>query len=350
MTQITETSTLIPAQVGVGKTDFGLLSAGNLRRASRDLPYSVQWDDVQYLVGPRVEQYANTSERMDFLRLADGPEARALTYATLANLMPDGKPLLANLIMGLPVEVMMERALATQVLRDIRSWLSGTNRFIMDGQEYQVTIEGIQVVAQPAGAFFAWGMNNEGVWARAADDLNVLVGVCDLGFNTNDVFSVSGGQIVGKHTGGITDGIRRAAETLTRLVKDKYDVTLSRQMADRFLRAEKPILSCAAGDVNLQPLVSQALDAASATIGDFLETLLGNGKQFRHLLFTGGGAEMFRTNLLRRYPHGQILPNAVMANALGLARYGRRVFKSAHTVIGLDPGFGGFKAVCLKSR
>lgn len=350
MTQIIETSTIVPSLVGVGKTDFGLLSAGNLRRTARNLPFIVQWNGTQYLVGHHVEQYTTPTERMDFLRLADGPEARALTYATLASLMPDGVPLTASIEIGFPVEVMMDRALATQILRDLRVWLSGTNRFLVDKKEYQITIENIQAVAQPAGAFFAWGMNNQGTWARASNDLNVMVGIYDIGFNTLDIFTVSGGEIVGKFTGGDTAGIRRAAEALTRAVKEKYDVSLSRQEADRYLREEKPVLSCYQGNMDIQPLVTQSLDTASAAIGDFIETLLDNGKQFRYLLFTGGGAEMIRSSLLRRYPHGQVLPNPVMANALGLARYGRRIFKTAQTVIGLDPGFGGFKAVCLKSE
>jgi hypothetical protein len=273
-----------------------------------------------------------------------------LTYATLASLMQDDRSLTASIEIGFPVEVMMNRPLATQLLRDLRGWLSGTNHFTVDGKEYQTTIEGIQALAQPAGAFFSWGMNNQTKWMRAMDDLDVMVGICDIGFNTLDIFTVSGGDIVGKFTGGDTAGIRRAAEALTRAVKEKYDVTLSRQAADRYLREEKPILSCFQGNMDLLPLKIQSLDTASAAIGDFIETLLGNGKQFRYLIFTGGGAEMIRSSLLRRYPHGQVLPNPVMANALGLARYGRRMFKTAQTVIGLDPGFGGFKAVSLKAE
>ena len=46
MTQTIETSTLIPSLVGVGKTDFGLLSAGNWRRASREVPHTVQWNGM----------------------------------------------------------------------------------------------------------------------------------------------------------------------------------------------------------------------------------------------------------------------------------------------------------------
>lgn len=347
MNETLETSVIIPSVVGVGRTDMGMLTAGNLRRASTELPYTVNWNGTPYLVGQAVEKYAPVSERMDFLRLGDSEQARALTYAILSQLAGPAHTLTASLMVGFPVEVMMNRELATQLLRELRAWLVGEHRFTVDEQEYFIIITNIQVAAQPAGAFFAWGMSNTGKWVRSSDDLDVMVAVGDLGFNTLDIIAVEGGSVVGKYSGGDTAGIRRAAELLMRQVKEKYEVSLSRYDADKYLRTEHPILSCWRGEVDLAPLAAQALETAAAGIGDFMETRWGNGKQFRYLLFTGGGSEMVRSHLLRRYPHAQILPNPVLANALGLARYGRRIFKNAETVIGLDPGFGGFKAVCL---
>ena len=71
----------------------------------------------------------------------------------------------------------------------------------------------------------------------------------------------------------------------------------------------------------LRALAEQTLGAS------FVERQWGNGRQFVHLLFTGGGAEALRATLLRQYPQGVVLPNAVTANALGLARYAARVFR-----------------------
>jgi len=79
----------------------------------------------------------------------------------------------------------------------------------------------------------------------------------------------------------------------------------------------------------------------------FLESRWGNGRQFGHLLFTGGGAAALQSELLAQYPYGVVLPEPVTANATGLARYARRLSSDATLAIGLDPGFGGFKAVAL---
>lgn len=342
-----ETSIVIPSVVGIGKIDFGLLSAGNLRRGTREYPHTVHWNETQFLVGEHVGKFARPSERMDFLRLAEGPELRALIYATLAGLSEPTHYLSTSLMVGLPVEVMMNRPLATQLLRELRGWLAGAHQFTVDDKPYQINIENIQAAAQPAGSYFAWGMNDQGKWGRTLDDLDALVAIGDIGYNTLDAFAVASGQIAGKFIGGNTAGIRRAAEALMREVKDRYDIQLSRNEADQYLRSEKPVLACWQGDIEIANLTEQALEATAAGIGDFLETLWGNAKQFRYLIFTGGGTEMLKRFITRRYPHGQILGSPVMANALGLARYGRRIFKDASTVVGLDPGFGGFKAVLL---
>ena len=73
----------MPSVVGVGETDMGLLSLGALgrRRRSRQ-PDQVTFDNVTYLVGEGVARYARPVERMDFLRLRDGPELRALSMTS----------------------------------------------------------------------------------------------------------------------------------------------------------------------------------------------------------------------------------------------------------------------------
>jgi hypothetical protein len=181
-------------------------------------------------------------------------------------------------------------------------------------------------MAQPAGAFFAWGMNDQGRWTRSRSDLKAPVAVCDIGFNTIDLFAVEGGEVVARFTSGDTSGMRRAAEVIINAVRGRYQVELSLHEADALLIQKRPRLYTADGEVNLLPLVKQALDTAAAGIVTYVERRWDRGRQFAHLLFTGGGAESLREALLRQYPHGVVLPNPVAANALGLARYALRVF------------------------
>ena len=316
---------VVPSVVGVGETEIGLLGIGDLGRSRRrNLPDRVQFNGVAYLVGAGVARYARPVQRMDLHRLSDGPELRALFYDTLYRLNPDLGTV--DLMIGLPVEVMADRTLARSTLRSLRGWLIGDHAFTVNGDEATLTVIDCKAMAQPAGAFFAWGLNDEGKWTQEIAALTAPIAVCDVGFNTLDLFAVQGGEITARYTGGDTVGIRRASELLIHSIRAEHGLTLSLHEADALLRKRRPRLYTTAGEADLRPLASQAIDTASAGVVNFVEQRWGNGRQFARLLFTGGGAEALRSALLRQYPHGVILPHPVAANAIGLARYGVRAF------------------------
>ena len=313
--------------VGVGETDLGLLSLGSLgRRRRTSEPDKVAFQGITYLVGDDVARYARPVERMDFLRLSDGPELRALVYDVLFRLLGEGEHKI-DVMLGLPVEVMADGEQARTTLRALRHWMIGRHVYAVNGAEEMLTVVDVQAMAQPAGAFFAWGLNDAGRWIRARVDLKAPVAVCDVGFNTLDLFSVQGGEVIGRFTSGDTAGMRRAAELIVSAVRGSHGLSLSLQEADALLRAKRPSLYTAEGEADLGRLVRQALDMTAAAVVSYVERRWGNGRQFPHLLFTGGGAEALRRALLEQYPHGLVLPDPVTANALGLARYAARTFK-----------------------
>jgi len=319
---------VIPSVVGVGQTDLGLLSLGELgRRRRKAIPDRVAYDGVSYLVGENVARFTRSVQRMDFLRLSDGPELRALLYAALYRLLGDEGEHRVNAMVGLPVEVLADREQAKATLRALRSWVIGEHQFTVNDAAVTLSVNDIRLMAQPAGAFFAWGLNDQGKWIRGKSNLKAPVAVCDVGFNTLDLFVVEGGEPVARFTGGDTAGMRRAAELLTASVRGEHGIELSLHEADALMRQRQPRLYTSQGEANVRPLAVQAQDTAAAGVVTFIERRWGNGKQFAHLLFTGGGAAALEKRLLQQYPHGVVLPDAVTANAVGLARYAARVFK-----------------------
>ena len=59
----------LPAIVGLGETDLGLLQPG-LTRQKKQLPFVVRVDDQPFLVGPFVNLFTRPVERLDFDRLS----------------------------------------------------------------------------------------------------------------------------------------------------------------------------------------------------------------------------------------------------------------------------------------
>jgi hypothetical protein len=262
-----------------------------------------------------------------------------------------------NLMVGLPVEVVQDRSEAQAVLRKLRAWVVGEHHFTINKQPTTVYIKQVKAIAQPVGAYFAWGANINGRWRLKTEALKKPVAICDIGFNTLDLFAVENSQIIGRFTGGDTLGMYRVSDTIIRHVRAEYGVSLSLYQADQLMRdyleTKKATLYYAAGEANLNQIVEQALDEAFAGVSQFIRQHWERGTQFQYLLLTGGGAQAFRERLLDRYPQAIIPSGSVTANVEGIAKFSvrPRVFSEpADRQIAIDPGFGGFKVAEVRAN
>lgn len=338
----------VPSVVGAGSTDLGLLADFSVARARKTaVPDRVRFGrGFNYLVGDGVGQWAEEEQRMDFNRLTDSPQLRAVCYTVIDRVLapqaddapadridlrawvgaPNGPAL--RVMVGLPVEVMIDRDAATTTLKAMRRWMIGEHSFEVNDVTTHLVITDVQATAQPIGTFYAWGFDDRGEWVRNINDLRAPVGIADIGMKTLDLFSVSGGRINARYTGGDTAGMARAAQALIDLMAQEYGVEgVSLHEADTLIHSPRPTRWLPGGrEVDVSPLVEQALARATAGIVDFLDKKWGRGSDFAYILFTGGGAGTLREALAAKYPFGEVLPDPVMANAVGLARYGQRIW------------------------
>ena len=325
----------LPAVVGVGSTDLGYLGTG-FGRQNKHTPHTVTIDGTGYLVGQNVHRFAPPVERLDFQRLSDGPELRALLYTALWKITGAGNHTTA-LMVGLPVEIVQDKKRTQNTLRTLRGWLVGTHHFAVDGESVTLTVTAVKGLAQPVGSYFAWGANVNGKWQMSREALQKPVAICDIGFNTLDLFAVQGGEVFGRFTGGDTLGMHRTADAIVRHVRRHFNHSLSLAEADALMReyltTGHATLFHPAGDRDLAPAVRQALDTTFAGISQFIRQHWERGTRFRYLLLTGGGAQALQDKLLAQYPQAVILPDPVTANAAGMAKFAvrPRVFPEVHS-------------------
>ena len=323
----------LPAIVGIGSTDLGYLGTG-FGRQNKHKPHTVTVDGTNYLVGQNVHRFAPPVERLDFQRLSDGSELRALLYAALWKITGAGNHT-AALMVGLPVEIVQDKKLTQETLRTLRGWLVDTHRFTVDGESVTLTVTAVKGLAQPVGSYFAWGANVNGRWQMSRDALQKPVAICDIGFNTLDLFAVQGGEVFGRFTGGDTLGMHRTADAIVRHVRQTYRHTLSLAEADALMRdylaGGHAVFYHPAGEHDLAPVVRRALDTTFAGINQFIRQHWERGTRFRYLLLTGGGAQALKDRLLAQYPQAVMLPDPVTANAAGMAKFAirPRVFPEA---------------------
>jgi hypothetical protein len=316
----------VQAVVGLGSTDVGLLEMGLTRRRTAR-PHVVSFGDMEYLVGPEVARFARPIERMDFNRLGDSPGIRASIYAALYAIADGGECDLA-VVAGLPVEVLQGQQ-ARETVNALRGWLEGEHHFSVDGRQAHFTVHEVKVLAQPQGALFEWALNMRGQWAHPTATVRARIAVFDLGFNTLDLLTIEDGRISKRFTGGDTVGMRRTATALADVLANRGRA-VSLHEADgwvrRYVRSRRREIETNVGGevIDLKPLIQRALESTTEEVLAFVERVWGNGRQFRHIILTGGGALAVSDALLRQIPHATLLPDAVTANARGLARFAQR--------------------------
>jgi hypothetical protein len=321
---------MVDSVVGVGSMDTGALnlagvSSRNSRRGPK--PLAVAFDGIEYLVGAGVSGYARPQERMDFARFTDGPELRALLYASLYQLLNGGSHSLA-LAITLPVQVLADADTAAHTEREMSKWLIGTHSFTLDGTLVEFEIVSVQArTAQPVATWLDWGLDLEGKWSRGKEAMLSPVCIIDEGFNTIDVLVVEGGRINPRYTAGETMGMRRAAELASTNLQRRYGVELSLHEADDLVQAigagNRASIYVEGESTDVTADVRQALNALGADVLRFVDRVIGNGKQFK-ILITGGGGQALATKLTNRYPHAVLVPDPVLANARGLAKAAQR--------------------------
>ena len=343
-------TTQITSDVGLGTTDMGGLTLSRLGQGrSTTAPHVVEYADAQYLVGSNIADFGTSINQLDHSRfLIGGPAERAKLYATLGQLLGPGEYTLSMMV-GLPVSVVIEK---TQEARAaLKSWMEDTHTFKFDGQETTVHIERIHTIMQPVGTFFAWGLNDTGVWTqseynpRATGYAEVAIG--DIGFNTADTLVVRDGKPVRGKTAGEDIGTHTISRLVQQMLRERYGAKFDLHTLDQLMRNGHDSVHIAAGEIDTKTLFEEAKQSTAGRLLSFFsrDANWGNGQQFAKILLTGGGAQALASHLLQGFPNAEVF--SVMDNAIGLARFARIFFDGAQLIVGYDPGYGFCKAAML---
>jgi hypothetical protein len=351
----------IPSVVGVGRTDKALsLSLGGIVKRGADTvrPTRVAFDGVEYLVGEGVSQFTKPVERMDFDRFVEGPELRALLYASLYPFLNGGSHK-AALAIALPVQVIGNDEQAAEVERAMAAWMVGIHKFALNDVNATFEIMAIRCkIPQPVATWLDWGLNLDGQWDRSGA-IKKPVLVVDQGFRTLDLCAVENGKINNRYTGGETLGMSRAAEMAVKSLARVHKVKLSLHEADALIRAvmagDKARTYVDGDLVDVTAIVRQAINDLAAQVVAYVSETADDAGRFKVLL-TGGGAIALYDKMVRQFARAELVPEAGTANARGLAKIAQRpnfLVKGDDAqgvrMIGIDPGNGFFKVAEVQS-
>ncbi|MEA2008790.1 MAG: ParM/StbA family protein [Chloroflexota bacterium] len=343
-------TTQIISNVGLGTIEMGGLTLGRYSQGkSATTPHVVEYGDAQYLVGPNIADYGTSINQLDHSRfLIGGPAERSKLYATLGSLLGQGEYTL-SLMVGLPVSVMIEKSQEARTA--LKGWMEDTHIFKLDGQDTTVHIKRIHTTMQPLGTFFAWGLNDDGVWVQkdynpqANNFAEIAIG--DIGFNTADTLVVRDGKPVRGKTAGADIGMYTVSKLVQQMLWERHKAKFDLHTLDHLMRNGHNSIRIATGEIDTKTLFEEAKQSTAGRLLSFFsrEANWENGNQFAKILFTGGGSQSLGDYLLKGFPNAEIF--SVMDNAIGLARFARIFFGDADTVASYDAGYGLCKAAFL---
>lgn len=318
----------LPSVVGVGTTNTGVLGlSGIIRQRPQARPIKVSYDGLDYLVGEGLGRYAAPSEHMDFDRFTDSPELRALLYASLSSLFKSRD---IALIIGMPVEILKDKSLASETECGMRAWLVGEHRFELewlDGRKAnsltrEFNVVNIRLKEQPLGTWLDWGMDYTGEWTKGLDVARAPALIIDPGFNTVDVYAIEGGEI-DRRTDGDMLGTRRIAELVIDRLDQLYGLEMSLHEADELVQivnnGKRAFTPISGEDVEVTLIIRQALYTWVADIKRYLDRKVGKAAKFR-VFITAGGSYILARRLANRFSKMVVPVNPVSSNAEGLAK------------------------------
>lgn len=290
---------IFPSLVAAPAGDLGLAGIGmkTARRATR-----VTFDRGDFYVGPAARSWGRVVENLDFSRLAS-PEAEALFYALMAELASEGAEV--RLVLGLPVPLLRDEAVARPLLDALRARLVREHRVQVNGRPFSFTVSAVRAAAQPVGAWADWALDGEGRWAHRAAQ-GALVAVLDIGFNTLDLYGIRGGRLEPRLVGGDKVGVRRLLDLAA--------------PGEPYHETDERIRSGKVPDSALATWLSEVVGTAER---------VWNGARLDLVLVVGGGAVLLRGHqeAFRRAFRAEVfIPDEpVAANARGLWKWGRTV-------------------------
>jgi hypothetical protein len=243
-------------------------------------------------VGEGAHDWGRPVENLDLDRLAGSPELMALLYGAVTRFAVPADPV--TLIVGLPIRTLMGEE-AKDIQRSVRAALQGTHTWYADGVPCRLTVNSVRITSQSVGAMFDYLLDHDGVMvAKRRSAFMGELAVLGIGMNTVDLLVVRAGSPVQRFTAG--QALGQGAHSLAEL--------------DSLLR-------------------SHALDAShllgvwQSEVFGFVEHSWGSAfRRFSVVVTVGGGAELLREPLLRRFRDKVYVPDdPIIATARGLFKY-----------------------------
>ncbi len=300
----TPTATVLPAGAGPA-TAMPLhpqTAPGAGARIGQD-GLAVQVDGAAWAAGVEPSRLQNWERELH----PDYPATAGFRALVHAALLAAGHERIDMLVTGLPVSQWLDPA-AREALQ---GRLTGTHAVT---PARSVEVADVQVLPQPAGAYFDFAATEPDVVAEA----RILV--VDAGFFSVDWVLFDEGAMRGINSGTSTAAVSLVLEEAADLIRRDHGSRIARDLLERAVRNGTASVPLFGRPVELAPYLTEAAKQTShVAVTAIRQTLRGERREVDVVLLAGGGAETYAAATRAAFPRARVAvpENPVLANVRG---------------------------------
>lgn len=210
--------------------------------------------------------------------------------------------------------------LIKQKKRNLLSSYEGGNIVSLDGLELPKIIKH-HVVAEGIAAWidFVTKITPDGSLKHDMELIKERIAIIDIGGRTTDVAVIKDWDIDPERSATIDAGMLSVHEVIRGMVKEEFDADVDDEQI--YKAVETNNIKVFGKQENITKIVSKAKSEVLGQIYNEVKRRVGTGGDLSHVLFVGGGSEVFADKIGGWYvKNGIISPKPLYANALGMAK------------------------------
>lgn len=216
---------------------------------------------------------------------------------------------LKRLVTGLPVAWLKDRA-------DLVAALTGPAALTYNGAELEYTIQQVNVIPQPAGAFFAQVLTPGGVLRDTEKLAKRKAGVIDIGMHTTDLLKMDSFQYIEKASGSIALAASDFYKALAREINVRYGLEYDLAQAETAARDGEVILWGRATRLPAEMLAACRAPVVQA-VREYAKELWPDAREYAAIFVAGGAAPLFVDALREVFPSARLVDEPQTANVRG---------------------------------
>jgi len=184
------------------------------------------------------------------------------------------------------------------------------------------------VVAEAIAAYFDSMLDMDGKPTDLFDEFKTsTVGVIDIGGRTTDcaVILPEADSIDMARTGSADIGVLNMYDAIHARIRAQEDLDLPLNKIEKIVKTKK--LRAGGEEIDMTEIVDDETNKLAEKILSAIYPKIGNGRDLEYILIVGGGAYVLKNHLKKAFKHAIVPEQPEFANARGMLKAGKYVYK-----------------------